>query len=121
MNRHERCLGLAQDYFEDRLDGGHRAEWEAHRDSCPDCAAVLARWPGAAAVPNLAPAVLAALRPAPAPRAPGWLLPAASALALVLAATAFWHPERQWVRDDRDYGETCTQIQGQGGRPCCAE
>jgi hypothetical protein len=130
MNSHEHCLGLAQDYYAGRLDAAARGAWESHRDACPDCRAVLERWPHAEPVPDLQRAVLAAVRPKPsgavpartsAERGPAWLVPLAAALALAVLVAAFWHPERQWLRDDeRGYGDTC-QLQVKGGHPCCAD
>jgi anti-sigma factor RsiW len=127
MNQHEDCLSRAQDYFDGRLDPGPSALWEAHRAACPDCRAVLERWPKNAAVPDFRGRVLTLTRPcapdlAPAPesrRSLGWLLPLGSALAMLLLISAFWHPERQWVRDDLSYNSTC-ELQVQGGQACCA-
>ena len=116
MNDHERCLGHAQAYFNGGLAPAAAAAFTAHRDGCPACAQVLARWPHAAVVPDLAPAVLARLRPAPAVRA--WWTPLAAGLCLLLLLTAFWHPERAWLRDDRAYSDTC-QLTVKGGQPCC--
>ena len=135
MNEHEHCLGRAQDYFAGRLGPGEAADWEAHRDACPACRALLDRWPHAAVVPDLRGPVLArlatargAMRPSGAPARPGprirdfgaWALPAATLLALALLVTAFWRPERQWARLDSAYGDTCA-VRLQGGRPCCAD
>jgi hypothetical protein len=48
--------------------------------------------------------VAARLRPAP-PRVavPAWLAPLAASLALGLVLSAFWHPERAWLRADGDF------------------
>lgn len=114
MNDHERCLGDAQAYFSGALAPAAEAAFAAHRNKCPGCTRVLARWPRAVAVPDLAPAVLARLRPVPV--APVWWTPLAAGLGLLLLLTAFWHPERAWLRDDRTYSDTCRPTL-KGGQP----
>jgi anti-sigma factor RsiW len=118
MNAHERCLGMAQAYFSGGLAPAEAAAFTAHRGACPACAQVLARWPHAAAVPDLRGPVLARLGVRPA--APAWWAPLATGLALALLLAAFWHPERAWLRDDHGYNDTC-QLSQTGGQPCCLD
>lgn len=127
MNQHEDCLSRAQEYFDGRLEPGPSAIWEAHREACPDCRSILERWPKSVPVPDFRARVLELARPSiPSPEPAygarfglGWLLPLGSAFAMLLLLSAFWHPERQWVRDDLSYNSTC-EIQVQGGQACCA-
>jgi hypothetical protein len=118
MNAHERCLGQAQAYFSGALALADAEAFAAHRDACPACAQVLAAWPHAAAVPDLRAGVLAALGVPKA--APAWWAPVATGLALALLVTAFWHPERAWLKDDHGYSDTCALVQ-KGGQPCCLD
>ena len=119
MNAHEQCLGQAQAYFSGALSPSEAQAFTAHRDACPACAQVLAAWPHAAALPDLRAGVLAALGLRKA--APAWWAPLATGLALALLVSAFWHPERAWLRDDHGYSDTCALGAQKGVRSCCLD
>jgi predicted anti-sigma-YlaC factor YlaD len=107
------------DYVDDALSPDSRAEVERHLAGCTDCAAQVAEFralfvaleelPPLILERDLAPAVLAAIQPAPAPayrlKGLGWVLAGQLALAAVLMV-ALW----QWVVPSLGELQLATQV-----------
>jgi predicted anti-sigma-YlaC factor YlaD len=114
MMDHSEALGLLEELKRGALTPLQAARVQAHLDACPDCRVVALRWPNAAPVPPLDVRVMAQLREENAPRR-AWVPSFAAAAALLLVLTAFWRPERAWVRLDEGF-ELRLERPAQGGR-----
>lgn len=98
---HFEALSHADAWAEGRLDAATGTALRAHMDACPTCRGILQQWPLQAPVPDLWPGLRERILPAPALWGPAWLTPALAAAALLLCVSAFWHPERAWLRADQ--------------------
>ncbi len=111
--QHLETLSLADDFLSGRLPPGQEASLRAHLEACPDCRAVLRAWDPSASAPWLAARVAARLR-GQGRGLPGWLAPLAAGLALLLCLSAFWHPERGWLRADHAFAYSAADPSASG-------
>lgn len=109
---HFEALSLADDLHAGSLPAPQAASLQAHVDACEGCRAILGQWQSAAG-PDLWPGLQARLNPRAQAWGPAWLTPALATLALLLCVSAFWHPERAWLRADRAWAYSSQA----GGRP----
>lgn len=100
---HEDILSLADDYVSGRLNRKTQKRLQNHLDTCEDCRGVIQAWDLQAPVPALKTQVMAALREQARPGWRPWWATLASATALLLLVTAFWQPERAWVKADKGF------------------
>jgi hypothetical protein len=123
MIPHDEFLARIHDHACGTLTGPEREAWESHRRECTDCRRISERWPTSSEVPDLWPGIRGRLQlPAPAHFRGAlwktWTLAGFCGMALILAASAFHHPERSWSLADASYSDTCA-LRMEGGHPCC--
>ena len=114
MMDHSEVLGHLEEMKRGALAPLLAARVQAHLDACPDCRVVAMRWPSKPQALRLDVRVLARLREERAPRR-GWVPSFAAAAALLLVLTAFWRPEKTWVRLDQGFELSAARAE-QGGR-----
>lgn len=114
MMEHGEALGQLEELKRGALAPLRARQVQAHLEACPDCRWVALRWPAEPLELRLDGRVLAQLRREAAPRRI-WAPSFAMAAALLLLLTAFWRPEKAWVRLDRGYDLGAGRFD-QGGR-----
>ncbi len=102
---HAEILVKAEAYRKGELSPEEKAEFTGHLKTCSACREIVGKWPKALPREGFTQRVMAGLEKETVARRKEWKLRpallAGGAVAVMLAISAFWHPERKWVEVDK--------------------